>query len=172
MSEAIDVDPVESKMWITLTINGSKSSHFVEQRLTLADFLRKEMGLVGTHVGCEHGSCGACTIIMDDKAVRSCLLLAVQADGASIETVEGLTRDGALTPLQEAFRAHHALQCGYCTSGFLMSLVARLREGPIETEAEARESLSGNICRCTGYTGMVSALLSLSNSNGEDGETR
>ncbi len=170
MSEAIDVDPIESKIWITLTINGSKNSYFVEQRLTLADFLRKEVGLVGTHLGCEHGSCGACTIIMDDKAVRSCLLLAVQADGASLETVEGLARDGAMTPLQEAFRAHHALQCGYCTSGILLSLVARLREGPIETEAEARESLSGNICRCTGYTGMVSALLSLSNSKSGDEE--
>ena len=169
MSEAVELDPIESKLWITTTINGAKGTHLVEQRMTLADFLRKQIGLPGTHLGCEHGSCGACTIILDGKAVRSCLILAVQADGAVIETVEGLASEGELTQLQEAFHAHHALQCGFCTSGFLMSLTARLREGPIDTEAEAREALSGNICRCTGYSGMVEALLSLSNEANEDG---
>ncbi len=169
MSEAVELDPIESKLWITTTINGAKGTHLVEQRMTLADFLRKEIGLEGTHLGCEHGSCGACTIILDGKAVRSCLILAVQADGAVVETVEGLAPKGELTQLQEAFHAHHALQCGFCTSGFLMSLTARLREGPIDTEAEAREALSGNICRCTGYSGMVEALLSLSNESNEDG---
>ena len=170
MSEAVERDPVESKSWINVTVNGTKGAYLVEQRITLADFVRKQVGLSGTHLGCEHGSCGACTVIMDGKAVRSCLILAVQADGSSIETVEGLAPEGELTRLQEAFHEHHALQCGYCTSGFLMSLTARLREGPIDTEAEAREALSGNICRCTGYTGMVEALLSLSDSASADGE--
>lgn len=170
MSKETELDPVEAKMWISVTINGAKNAYLVEHRMTLADFLRKVVGLSGTHLGCEHGSCGACTVIMNGKAVRSCLLLGVQADGASIETVEGLAQDGALTSLQEAFHVNHALQCGYCTSGFLMSLVAQLRDGPIETEAEAREALSGNICRCTGYTGMVKALLSLPASNGQIGE--
>jgi len=169
MSEAVELDPAEAKMWITVTINGSKGTYLVDQRLTLADFIRKQVGLPGTHLGCEHGSCGACTIIMGNKAVRSCLLLAAQADGESIETVESLAEDGVLSPLQEAFHANHALQCGYCTSGFMMSLVARLREGPIESEAQAREALSGNICRCTGYTGMVAALMSLPTPNGQGG---
>lgn len=164
-------ESVETKQWVTLTINGLQSSHFVEQRLTLADLVRKEAGLTGTHLGCEHGSCGACTIIVDGRAVRSCLMLAVQSDGAAIETVEGLAKDGKLSTLQEAFHKNHALQCGFCTSGFLMSLVARLREGPIETEAEAREALSGNICRCTGYSGMVNALLELAGAPAKDGES-
>lgn len=163
-------DPLQRKTWITLSVNGVKGSYLVEQRLSLADFIRHQIGLSGTHLGCEHGSCGACTIIVNGSAVRSCLMLAVQADGALIETVEGLAQNGELTPLQEAFRSNHALQCGFCTSGFLMSLVARLREGPIETEAEAREALSGNICRCTGYSGMVSAILGLSESNSEGSE--
>lgn len=158
-------DPVEDKSWISVTINGSKQDYLVEQRLSLADFIRNQVGLKGTHLGCEHGSCGACTVIIDDRAVRSCLMFAVQSDGSSIETVEGLAIDGVLSPLQESFQANHALQCGFCTSGFLMSLVARLREGPIDTESEAREALSGNICRCTGYSGMVAAILELSNSS-------
>jgi aerobic-type carbon monoxide dehydrogenase small subunit (CoxS/CutS family) len=158
-------DSDQGKSWISVTINGTKQEYLVEQRLSLADFIRNQVGLKGTHLGCEHGSCGACTVILDNRAVRSCLMFAAQSDGSSIETVEGLAEDGVLSPLQESFRANHALQCGFCTSGFLMSLVARLREGPIDTEAEAREALSGNICRCTGYSGMVAAVLGLSNSN-------
>jgi aerobic-type carbon monoxide dehydrogenase small subunit (CoxS/CutS family) len=126
--------------------------------MTLADFLRHELGLKGTHLGCEHGACGACTVIVNGAAVRSCLLLAVQADGAEIETVEGLAEGDDLSPLQQAFHRNHALQCGFCTSGFLMSITAALREGPVTTDEEAREVLSGNICRCTGYAGMIKAV--------------
>lgn len=152
---------VEEAVSVTLTVNGSVETRAVEPRVTLADFLRRELTLNGTHLGCEHGSCGACTVIVNGDAVRSCLMLAVQAQGAQVETVEGLADHGSLNPLQEAFRQCHALQCGFCTGGFLMSLTARLREGPIVTEEQAREALSGNICRCTGYAGMVDAVLSL-----------
>jgi aerobic-type carbon monoxide dehydrogenase small subunit (CoxS/CutS family) len=126
--------------------------------MTLADFLRHELGLKGTHLGCEHGVCGACTVIMNGDAVRSCLLLAVQADGAAVETVEGLAAGEELSPLQQAFHRNHALQCGFCTGGFLMSITAALRERAVETDDEAREVLSGNICRCTGYAGMIKAV--------------
>ncbi|MBE2238079.1 MAG: (2Fe-2S)-binding protein [Caldilineaceae bacterium] len=132
----------------------------IEPRLLLSDFLRHELGLTGTHVGCEHGSCGACTVLMDGQAVRSCILFAVQADGHEITTVEGLAANSArLHPLQEAFRAAHGLQCGYCTPGFLMTLIPFLEENPTPSEAEIRDALSGNICRCTGYQNIVDAVL-------------
>jgi aerobic-type carbon monoxide dehydrogenase small subunit (CoxS/CutS family) len=143
---------------VNLTVNGERRGGLAPVRMTLADFLRHELGLKGTHLGCEHGVCGACTIIVNGAAVRSCLLLAVQADGAEIETVEGLEQDGELSPLQRAFHRNHALQCGFCTSGFLMSITAALREGPVSSDDEAREVLSGNICRCTGYAGMIKAV--------------
>ncbi|HSE54274.1 MAG TPA: (2Fe-2S)-binding protein [Nocardioidaceae bacterium] len=152
----------DGTFWVTLTVNGSVETRLVEPRVTLADFLRRELDLCGTHLGCEHGSCGACTVIVDGDAVRSCLMLAVQAQGRVVETVEGLGEEGALSPLQQSFQQCHAVQCGYCTGGFLMSLTARLRQGPIVNEDQAREALSGNVCRCTGYAGMVDALLSLS----------
>jgi aerobic-type carbon monoxide dehydrogenase small subunit (CoxS/CutS family) len=159
---------VDHHRWVTVEVNGEHETRRVDARLTLADFLRRELGLTGTHLGCEHGSCGACTVIVNGDAVRSCLTLAVQADGARVETVESLAPDGRMDALQTAFREHHALQCGFCTSGFLMSLTARRREGPIGDEAQAREALSGNICRCTGYAGMVDALLSLPDVDGPD----
>jgi aerobic-type carbon monoxide dehydrogenase small subunit (CoxS/CutS family) len=144
---------------ISVTVNGSVRDEVVEARLTLADFLRERLRLTGTHLGCEHGVCGACTVLVEGQAVRSCLMLAVQCDGAEVETVEGLARGGELTPLQEAFRRNHALQCGFCTSGLLMSLTAALREEPIRDAEHAREVLGGNICRCTGYAGLVRAVL-------------
>jgi aerobic carbon-monoxide dehydrogenase small subunit len=135
---------------VRVRVNGKDHEREVEARLLLSDFLRHELGLTGTHVGCEHGVCGACTILLDGLAVRSCLLFAVQAEGHEIETVEGLAGD-ALHPLQEAFRDAHGLQCGYCTPGILMTLKAFLAETPHPSEAEIREALSGNLCRCTGY---------------------
>jgi aerobic-type carbon monoxide dehydrogenase small subunit (CoxS/CutS family) len=147
---------------VHLTVNGDERGGLAGARTTLADFLRHELRLTGTHLGCEHGVCGACTIILNGAAVRSCLMLAVQAAGATVETVEGLAPDGELNPLQQAFRTHHAVQCGFCTSGFLMSITAALRDGPVRTEAAAREVLSGNICRCTGYAGMIKAVLEAS----------
>ena len=144
---------------ISVTVNGRTHEEVVDDRLTLADFLRERLRLTGTHLGCEHGVCGACTVLVDGAAVRSCLMLAVQSDGAEIETVEGLAADGELTELQRAFRRNHALQCGFCTPGFLMSATAALREGPARDEDHAREILSGNICRCTGYAGLVRAVL-------------
>src|SRR5579875_1127131 len=152
----------DDQVWVTVTVNGVPQTRQVEARLTLADFLRGELGLKGTHLGCEHGSCGACTVIVDGDAIRSCLMLAVQARGRTVETVESLAADGRLSPLQAAFREFHALQCGFCTSGCLMSLTARLREGPIASEEQAREALSGNICRCTGYAGLIDAVIAVS----------
>jgi aerobic-type carbon monoxide dehydrogenase small subunit (CoxS/CutS family) len=147
---------------VHLTVNGEDRGGVTEARTSLADFLRHELGLTGTHLGCEQGVCGACTIIVDGAAVRSCLMLAAAASGAVVETVEGLADGGELSPLQRAFRRHHAVQCGFCTSGFLMSITAALRDGPVETEDQARDVLSGNICRCTGYAGMVKAVLEAS----------
>lgn len=144
---------------IELTVNGTSFKGAAEPREHLADFLRHHLGLTGTHVGCEHGVCGACTIIVDGRAVRACLMLAVQADGAKVETIEGLSRGGELSPLQKAFSKHHALQCGFCTPGMLMTLEAFLRKNPKPTEAQVREAISGNICRCTGYQGIVEAAL-------------
>jgi aerobic carbon-monoxide dehydrogenase small subunit len=148
-----------AKQTIQLTVNGRAYERAVEVRMTLADFLRDELNLTGTHLGCEHGMCGACTILFDGEAVRSCLLLAVQADGANLMTVEGLAQGEDLHPLQRAFHENHALQCGFCTPGFLMTAVAFLQETQSPTEAQVREAISGNICRCTGYAPIVQAIL-------------
>ena len=145
---------------ISVTVNGAGREAEVPVRLTLADFLRHRLELTGTHLGCEHGVCGACTVLLDGRAVRSCLLLAVQANGRAITTVEGLAAaNGALHPLQEAFREHHGLQCGFCTPGMLTTLVEFLRENPEPTAEEVRVAISGNLCRCTGYQGIVEAAL-------------
>ncbi len=145
---------------ITLTVNGERHTRAVETRWTLGDFLRRELKLTGTHLACEHGVCGACTIHLNGEAVRSCILFAVQADGCAITTVEGLSPpDGPLHIVQEAFRDHHGLQCGYCTPGMLMTVTAFLKDSPAPSEAEVREALSGNLCRCTGYQGIVKATL-------------
>ena len=147
---------------IELTVNGRSHREEVEPRLLLSDFLRHTIGLTGTHVGCEHGVCGACTIRLDGAAVRSCLLLAVQADGAAIETVEGLASNGGLHPLQAAFREHHALQCGFCTAGILMAAVDLLERSETPTRAEIVDMLSGHLCRCTGYEPIVDAIAQVS----------
>lgn len=145
---------------ITVTVNGKRYEREVETRMTLADFLRHELLLTGTHLGCEHGVCGACTILLDGRTARACLTLAVQANGRSITTVEGLAAsDGTLSVLQQAFWEKHGLQCGFCTPGMLMTLTELLRENPAPTEAEIREVLTGNLCRCTGYQGIVEAAL-------------
>jgi carbon-monoxide dehydrogenase small subunit len=150
---------MSAQQTIRLTVNGRAYEQTVEVRMTLADFLREELNLTGTHLGCEHGICGACTILFDGEAVRSCLLLAVQAHGANLMTVEGLAQGEELHPLQRAFHENHGLQCGFCTPGFLMTAVALLRETPSPTEAQVREAISGNICRCTGYAPIVQAIL-------------
>jgi len=149
---------MNNQITVSVTVNGTPYERTVEPRLLLSDFLRHELGLTGTHVGCEHGVCGACTIIFDGQPVRSCLMLAVQADGHEITTVEGLGTMDDLHPLQEAFREAHAVQCGFCTPGFLMTLVPFLEENPHPTEPEIREAISGNICRCTGYQHIVDAV--------------
>ena len=145
---------------VQMQVNGKVVSGKVESRTHLGDFLRQSAGLTGTHLGCEHGVCGACTIIVDGDAVRSCLMLAVQADNCEVITIEGIAEaDGTLHPLQEAFRNNHALQCGFCTAGMITSLHAFLSENPNRSETEIREAISGNICRCTGYQGIVSAAM-------------
>ncbi len=144
---------------VAFTVNGAAAEIEVEPRTTLADCLRHGLGLTGTHLGCEHGVCGACTILVDGDAVRSCLMLAVQAEGAEIVTVEGLSDDAALSPLQTAFRKHHALQCGFCTPGMITTAHALLSAEPDCDEARIREVLSGNLCRCTGYIPIVAAIL-------------
>ena len=143
---------------ITVTVNGTEYERAVEPRLLLSDFLRHELGLTGTHVGCEHGVCGTCTVIFDGQAVRSCLMFAVQANGHEIQTVEGLGTMDDLHLLQEAFREAHGAQCGYCTPGFLMTLLPFLEANPDPTEAEIREAISSNLCRCTGYQHIVDAV--------------
>ena len=145
-------------MSIKFEVNGKPVSVDVEARTTLADCLRHHLRLTGTHVGCEHGICGACTILVNGEAARSCLMLAVQADGAELTTIEGLMTDGALHPLQEAFREHHGLQCGFCTPGMLMTALDLLRVKPAPSEADVREGLSAVLCRCTGYHGIVKAV--------------
>ena len=142
---------------IRVTVNGRRLEKTVEVRKTLADFLRDDLDLTGTHLGCEHGVCGACTVIVDGAAVRSCLLFAAQMDGHEIQTVEGLADGETLNPLQQAFHDHHGLQCGFCTPGFLMTLTCFLRENPDPTDQEIREAISGNLCRCTGYVNIVTA---------------
>jgi carbon-monoxide dehydrogenase small subunit len=144
---------------VRVRVNGREHAESVPPRLLLSDFLRHRLGLTGTHVGCEHGVCGACTVLLDGEAVRACLLLAVQVDGAEITTVEGLAEaDGPLHPVQQAFHEMHALQCGFCTPGFLLSVVAFLREVPSPTDDEIRWGLAGNLCRCTGYQNIVRAV--------------
>jgi carbon-monoxide dehydrogenase small subunit len=146
---------------LQVTVNGRVRRAIAEPRLTLADFLRERLQLTGTHLGCEHGACGACTVLLDGEAVRSCLVFAVQADGAEITTVEGIAgSDGALSPVQQAFREEHGLQCGFCTPGFLTSVTAFLRDNPDPTDEQIREALSGNLCRCTGYQGILRAVRS------------
>jgi carbon-monoxide dehydrogenase small subunit len=146
-------------MAVTMTVNGERHRGVVEPRKTLADFLREDCVLTGTHLGCEHGVCGACTVLLDGQAVRSCLIFAVQADGADVTTIEGIAApDGSLSPVQEAFRQAHGLQCGFCTPGFVVSVTAFLAEHPNPTDAEIREGLSGNLCRCTGYQGIIKAV--------------
>jgi len=143
---------------VTLTVNGEERTLTVEPRKTLADALRDDCQLTGTHLGCEHGVCGACTVLVDGASVRSCLMFAVQADGSEVTTVEGLIPDEGLSTVQEAFRDCHGLQCGFCTPGFIVSVTAFLRETPDPSEDEIREVLSGNLCRCTGYQGIVRAV--------------
>jgi carbon-monoxide dehydrogenase small subunit len=141
-----------------VTVNGTLHERAVEPRLLLSDFLRHTLGLTGTHVGCEHGVCGACTVLVDGDSMRSCLMFAVQLDGCRIETVESLGTLAQLNPLQEAFREHHALQCGFCTPGMLMTATDLLRKYPLATDDDIREGLSGNLCRCTGYEHIVRAI--------------
>jgi carbon-monoxide dehydrogenase small subunit len=148
-----------SQYTIRLWVNGQAVEGTVEARRSLADFLREDLNLTGTHLGCEHGVCGACTVLLNGEAVRSCLLLAVQSHEAQISTVEGLAPGEQLHPLQEAFRIEHGLQCGFCTPGMLMSALAFLRETPHPTETEVRQALAGNLCRCTGYQSIVAAVL-------------
>ena len=143
---------------VRLTVNGVAHEARCEPRKLLADLLREDLGLTGTHVGCEHGVCGACTILFNGEAVRSCLMLAVQADGAELTTVEGLAQGGTLHPLQEAFREHHGLQCGFCTPGMLMTAIDLLRTNPNPSDGEIREGISAVLCRCTGYQGIVNAV--------------
>jgi len=151
---------MSDKRTVTVTVNGTRYEKEVEVRLTLADFIRHHLGLTGTHLGCEHGVCGACTILLDGLSARSCLMLAVQADGHEILTVEGIAPSAdKLHPLQEAFRDNHGLQCGFCTPGILTTLIEFLRDNPDPTEREVRIALSGNLCRCTGYQGIVNATL-------------
>jgi aerobic-type carbon monoxide dehydrogenase small subunit (CoxS/CutS family) len=145
---------------IRLTVNGKAYERSVESRITLADFLRHELGLTGTHLGCEHGVCGACTVLVDGQTARACLMFAVQANGRELATVEGLASpDGKLNALQQAFQDNHGLQCGFCTPGMLMTLTEFLRDNPEPSETQVREALSGNLCRCTGYAGIVAAAL-------------
>ncbi len=143
---------------VRLTVNGTRREGRCEPRKLLVDFLREDLGLTGTHVGCEHGVCGACTILLNGEAARSCIMLAVQADGCEIQTVEGLMQDGTLHPLQAAFREHHGLQCGFCTPGMLMTALDLLRTNPSPTEGEVREGISAVLCRCTGYQGIINAV--------------
>jgi aerobic carbon-monoxide dehydrogenase small subunit len=143
---------------VRLTVNGAPREGRCAPRKLLVDFLREDLALTGTHVGCEHGICGACTVLIDGQAARSCLMLAVQADGVEITTVEGLMRDGMLHPLQEAFRRHHGLQCGFCTPGMLLTALDLLQVNPDPTETEVREGLAAVLCRCTGYHGIVKAV--------------
>jgi len=148
-----------SELEVTMTVNGEQRRASVEPRMTLADAIREKLHLTGTHLGCEHGVCGACTVLLDGAAVRSCLMFAVQADGADITTIEGIAGpDGELSLVQSAFRDCHGLQCGFCTPGFIISVTAFLRDNPSPTDAEIREGLSGNLCRCTGYQGIIKAV--------------
>ena len=151
---------------VELTVNGTSRQGSIEPRRTLADFLREDLGLTGTHLGCEHGVCGACTVLVNGEPARSCLMLAVQARGADILTIEGLATNGVMNPLQQAMWESHGFQCGFCTPGFLMQITALLAENPNPGEAEIREALSGNLCRCTGYESIVNGVLRASGHDG------
>ncbi len=153
------IEPVRGQR-ISVTVNGELYERDVEARRLLVHLLRDDLDLTGTHIGCDTGNCGACTVIVDDIAVKSCMMLAVQADGAAVETVEGLSLNGELTPLQQAFSSFHALQCGYCTPGMLMSAKHLLDHNPEPTDHEIRRAIQGNICRCTGYVNIVEAIVS------------
>lgn len=159
------------KHTIELTVNGKPREGVTEPRRTLADFLRDELGLTGTHLGCEHGVCGACTVLVNGEAVRSCLMFAVQANGQEVTTIEGLATGNKLHPVQEAFWESHGMQCGFCTPGFVMSVYAFLQENPDPKEEEIRPALSGNICRCTGYQNIVNAVLLASEKMRDASET-
>ena len=155
---------------VSIDVNGTVRKAPVEPRKTLADFLRDDCALTGTHLACEHGVCGACTVLLDGEAVRSCLMFAVQADGARVTTIEGLTPDnGSLSPVQAAFREAHGLQCGFCTPGFIVSVTAFLRDNPGPSDDEIRVALSGNLCRCTGYQGIIDAVRLAAESTGAVG---
>jgi carbon-monoxide dehydrogenase small subunit len=153
----VTATPAE-RLRVRLTVNGEPVEHEIEARRSLADLLREDLGLTGTHVGCEHGVCGACTVLVDGRSARSCLLLAVQADGARVTTIEGLTPGDGLSPLQEAFRACHAMQCGFCTPGMIVASTELLATTPAPDEAAIREALAGNLCMCTGYVNIVRAV--------------
>lgn len=144
---------------VKINLNEVEREGLCESRTTLLDFIRHDLGATGTHAGCEHGVCGACTVEVDQQIIRSCLMFACQADGSSVNTVEGIAKSGDMSDLQNAFKKHHALQCGFCTSGFLISADDLLKKNPNPTETEVREGLSGNLCRCTGYVGIVEAVL-------------
>jgi carbon-monoxide dehydrogenase small subunit len=150
--------PADTELRVELVLNGEQRAFSVPPRWTLADALRDRLGATGTHLGCEHGVCGACTVLLDGKPVRSCLVLAAQAEGCTVETVEGLAAGGRLSKLQQAFHEHHALQCGFCTPGILMTATALLRDEPDASEERVREALAGNLCRCTGYAPIVAAV--------------
>jgi aerobic-type carbon monoxide dehydrogenase small subunit (CoxS/CutS family) len=149
---------VSDPLLISITVNGVRHETVVEARRSLADVLRHDLGLTGTHIGCEHGICGTCTVLVDGRPARSCLMFGVQADDLHVETVEGLAEDGELNALQQAFADAHGLQCGYCTPGFLMLATALLRENPDPTDEEIRAAMSANLCRCTGYAGILAAV--------------
>ena len=157
---------------VKITLNGVEREASCESRTTLLDFIRQNLGSTGTHAGCEHGVCGACTVELDGQIVRSCLMFACQANGAAVKTVEGIARQGELSDLQQAFKRHHALQCGFCTPGFLMSAEDLLKKNPSPTELEVREGLSGNLCRCTGYVGIVEAVLEVASTRMQSKEGR
>jgi len=148
---------------ISVTVNGTAHTHDVEPRTLLVQYIREQVGLTGTNIGCDTSSCGACTIHIDGESVKSCTVLAVQADGADITTIEGLATDGKLHPMQQAFMEHHGLQCGYCTPGMVMAAISLLDEQPSPSEADVREGLEGNLCRCTGYHNIVKAVLAAAN---------
>ncbi len=157
---------------VSTTVNGVRKEAEVEPRLLLVHFLRENLGLTGTHVGCDTSNCGACTVLMDGRAVKSCTVLAVQADGRDILTVEGLAKGDELHPIQEAFVAKHGLQCGYCTSGLLMSAYALLRDNPKPSEEQVREGISGNLCRCTGYAKVIDSVLYAARKSGPSGDPK
>jgi carbon-monoxide dehydrogenase small subunit len=157
-------------MAVAVTVNGQRYERSVEARISLADFIRDELGLTGTKLGCEHGVCGACTVLVDGNAARSCLMLAVQANGRHIQTVESLASGRELSPLQDAFHRHHALQCGFCTAGVLMTTTALLNENPSPSRDEIREALSANLCRCTGYQTIIDAIAEIADGDGKTAE--